>query len=108
MGVTVCCGSDGIRDSWSPVGNGDMLERAFFVAYKYDWGRDSEFALALDCATHHAARAIGLGGYGLTPGNRADFLMVDAETPGDAVCRRPSARRVVRAGRLVAEDGRLV
>ena len=108
MGVTVCCGSDGIRDSWSPVGNGDMLERAFFVAYKYDWGRDSEFALALDCATVHAARAIGLEGYGLAPGCRADFLMVDAETPGDAVCRRPSARRVVRAGRIVAEDGRLV
>jgi cytosine deaminase len=85
-----------------------MLERAFFVAYKYDWGRDSEFALALDCATHHAARAIGLGGYGLTPGNRADFLMVDAETPGDAVCRRPTARHVVRAGHLVAKDGRLV
>lgn len=108
MGVTVCCGSDGIRDSWSPVGNGDMLERAFFVAYKYDWGRDSEFALALDCATHQAARAIGLAGYGLAPGCRADFLMVDAETPGDALCRRPSARRVVRAGRVVAEDGRLV
>jgi cytosine deaminase len=108
MGLTVCCGSDGIRDSWSPVGNGDMLERAFFTAYKYDWGRDSEFALALDCATHHAARAIGLGNYGLATGNRADFLMVDAETPGDAVCRRPQARRVVRAGRLVAEDGRLV
>ncbi|MBL9046566.1 MAG: amidohydrolase family protein, partial [Tabrizicola sp.] len=108
MGVTVCCGSDGIRDSWSPVGNGDMLERAFFVAYKYDWGRDSEFALALDCATTHAARAIGLQGYGLAPGNRADFLMVDAETPGDAVCRRPSARHVVRAGHLVAKDGHLV
>jgi len=108
MGVTVCCGSDGIRDSWSPVGNGDMLERAFFVAYKYDWGRDSEFALALDCATTHAARAISLGGYGLSPGNRADFLMVDAETPGDAVCRRPTDRHVVRAGRVVAENGRLV
>jgi cytosine deaminase len=85
-----------------------MLERAFFVAYKYDWGRDSEFALALDCATTHAARAIGLGGYGLAAGSRADFLMVEAETPGDAVCRRPQARRVVRAGRIVAEDGRLV
>jgi hypothetical protein len=34
--------------------------------------------------------------------------MVEAETPGDAVCRRPQARRVVRAGRIVAEDGRLV
>jgi cytosine deaminase len=108
MGVTVCCGSDGIRDAWSPVGNGDMLERAFFTAYKYDWCREAEFALALDCATGQAARAIGLADYGLHVGARADFLMVDAETPGDALCRRPAQRRVVRAGRVVAEDGRML
>lgn len=108
MGVTVCCGSDGIRDAWSPLGNGDMLERAYLTAYRFDWNRDDEFALALACATTHAARAIGLAGYGLAAGERADFLMVDALNPGDALARRPSARRVVRAGRLVADDGRLV
>lgn len=108
MGVTVCCGSDGIRDAWSPMGNGDMLERAFLLAYKFDWGRDSEFDLALACATTHAARAIGLPDHGLARGDRADFLMVEAATPGDAVCRRPAARRVVRVGRLVADDGRLL
>ena len=85
-----------------------MLERAFFVAYKYDWVSDDEFALALACATDNAARAIGLREYGLQPGRRADFLMVDAENLGDALCRRPLARRVVREGRLVADDGRLV
>jgi cytosine deaminase len=108
MGVNVCCGSDGIRDAWSPLGNGDMLERAFLTAFRFDWTRDEEFALALACATHHAARAIGLAAYGLDPGARADFLMVDALNPGDALARRPSARRVVRLGRLVADDGRLV
>ena len=108
MGVNVCCGSDGIRDAWSPLGNGDMLERAFLTAYRFDWNRDEEFALALACATGHAARAIGLTGHGLAEGNRADFLMVDAITPGDALARRPRERRVVRAGRLVADDGRLV
>ncbi|MGE3877089.1 MAG: amidohydrolase family protein [Parvibaculaceae bacterium] len=108
MGVNVCCGSDGIRDAWSPLGNGDMLERAFLTAYRFDWNRDEEFALALGCATHHAARAIGLESYGLNAGARADFLMVDAVNPGDALARRPSARRVVRCGRLAADDGRLV
>lgn len=108
MGVNVCCGSDGIRDAWSPLGNGDMLERAFLTAYRFDWNRDEEFALALACATHHAARAIGLTSYGLAAGARADFLMVDAVNTGDALARRPQARRVVRAGRPVADDGRLV
>lgn len=101
MGVTVCCGSDGIRDSWSPFGNGDMLERAFLTAYRFDWNRDEDFTLALNCATHAAARAIGISDYGLAPGNRADFVMIGASGPGDALCRRPSDRQVVRRGKRV-------
>jgi cytosine deaminase len=102
MGVTVCCGSDGIRDSWSPFGNGDMLERAFLTAYRFDWNTDEDFRRAIDCATDSAARAIGLANYGLKPGNRADFVMIEASNAGDALCRRPSGRRVVRRGAVVA------
>jgi len=102
MGVTVCCGSDGIRDSWSPFGNGDMLERAFLTAYRFDWNRDEDFARALGCATHAAAKAIGLQNYGLAVGNRADFVMIAASGAGDALCRRPADRLVARHGNLVA------
>lgn len=102
MGVTVCCGSDGIRDSWSPFGNGDMLERAFLTAYRFDWNRDEDFARALDCATYAAAKAIGLQNYGLATGCRADFVMIAASGAGDALCRRPTDRRVVRRGKLIA------
>ena len=102
MGVTVCCGSDGIRDSWSPFGNGDMLERAFLTAYRFDWNRDEDFFRALGCATHAAAKAIGLPDYGLAAGNRADFVMIAASGAGDALCRRPADRLVVRRGKLVA------
>lgn len=105
LGVNVCCGSDGIRDAWSPLGNGDMLERAFLTAFRFDWSRDSEFALALECATSRAAAAIGLPGRGLAAGDVADFVMVDAVNPGDALCRRPQRRKVVRRGKLVSRDG---
>lgn len=101
MGVTVCCGSDGIRDSWSPLGNGDMLERAFLTAYRFDWNRDEDLSRALGCATHAAAKAIGLQGYGLAVGNRADFVMIAATSAGDALCRRPADRLVVRRGKAV-------
>jgi cytosine deaminase len=102
LGVTVCCGSDGIRDAWSPFGTGDMLERAFLTAYRFDWNTDDDFRRALDCATGAAARAIGIEDHGLRPGARADFVMIDAATAGDAVCRRPASRRVVRRGKLVS------
>lgn len=102
MGVTVCCGSDGIRDAWSPLGNGDMLERAFLTAFRFDWNTDEDFRRALGCATTQAARAIGLADHDLRVGGRADFVMIDAMNPGDALCRRPAARRVVRRGAIVA------
>lgn len=106
-GVNVCCGSDGIRDSWSPAGNGDMLERAFLLAFRFDWARDSEFETALDCATYAGAKALGVSDYGLKQGSRADFLFLPAENIGDALCIRPRERTVVRGGHIIAENGRL-
>ncbi|HEX6092452.1 MAG TPA: amidohydrolase, partial [Dongiaceae bacterium] len=57
MGVNICCGSDGIRDAWSPMGNGDMLERAMLLAYRFDWGKDEELRQALEAATSAGAKA---------------------------------------------------
>ena len=106
-GVNVCCGSDGIRDSWSPVGNGDMLDRAFLLAFRFDWTKDSEFEAAIDCATYAGAKALGISDYGLEQGSRADFLFLPAENVGDALCLRPRDRTVVRGGQIIAENGRL-
>jgi hypothetical protein len=39
-GVRVFCGNDDIRDTWSPYGNGDMLERAMLVGYRSNFRRD--------------------------------------------------------------------
>ncbi|MDZ4359683.1 MAG: amidohydrolase family protein, partial [Variovorax sp.] len=35
-GVTVLGGNDGIRDTWSPYGNPDMLERAMLIGLRYN------------------------------------------------------------------------
>lgn len=106
FGVNVCCGSDGIRDSWSPLGNGDMLERAFLLAFRFDWNSDKQFEIAMDAATHAGARAIGLTNYGLNVGADANFIVVPATTVGDAICRRPRERLVIRKGRVIASDGK--
>jgi len=112
IGVNVCSGSDNIRDAWSPFGTGDMLERALFLALRLDWSKDADIAGALDCVTTKAAHALrlpqGPGGYGLESGCRADFLLVRAETLGDAVARRPTDRIVIRNGRVIAENGLLL
>lgn len=107
-GVTVCCGSDGIRDAWSPMGNGDMLERAFLLAFRFEWSKDDEFATAFDCATAAGARALGLSAHGLEAGKPADFMFLDAANIGDALCRRPIERSIVRRGEVIAAAGKLL
>jgi cytosine deaminase len=101
-GVNFCCGSDGVRDSWSPFGTGDMLERAMLLAYRFDWGRDSQLQAALDAASVNGAKAIGIETYGLKPGAPADFVLIEAETVGDAIMRRPLDRLVFHRGRSAA------
>jgi cytosine deaminase len=107
-GVVVCAGSDGIRDTWGPYGNADMLERAMFVGLRNNLRRDDELAMALDVVTVGGAKALGLTGYGLAPGCAGDVVLVAAETVAEAVAQRPGARTVVKRGRVVAKDGEVV
>ncbi len=85
----VCAGSDGIRDTWGPYGNADMLERAMFLGLRNNLRRDDELALALEACTSGGARALGLADYGLAPGAYADLVLVEAETVAEAVAQRP-------------------
>jgi cytosine deaminase len=107
-GVTVVGGNDGIRDTWTPYGSPDMLERAMLIGLRYNLRRDDEIEVALDCVTHAAARGCGFEAYGLVPGCRADLLLVDAQTPAQAVVERPVRRLVVAGGRVAARDGVLL
>jgi cytosine deaminase len=104
-GVTVLGGNDGIRDTWSPYGNPDMLERAMIIGLRYNLRRDDELEVALDTVTHSGARGCGFEQYGLVPGNRADLVLVDAQTVAQAVVARPVRRLVVSGGRVVARQG---
>jgi cytosine/adenosine deaminase-related metal-dependent hydrolase len=104
-GVVLCAGSDGVRDTWGPYGNGDMLERAMFVGLRNNLRRDDELAMALDVVTSGGARALGLTGYGLAPGCGGDVVLVAAETVAETVAQRPSGRTVVKRGRVVVPGG---
>ncbi|SDM27172.1 amidohydrolase [Nonomuraea jiangxiensis] len=97
-GVTVACGHDGIRDLWGPYGSGDMLERAMHVAYRSTFRRDEDIELALEAATFGGARALGLEGYGLSPGDRADLVVVPAGSPAEAVVVHPARTLVMKDG----------
>lgn len=104
-GVTLFGGNDGVRDTWTPYGSPDMLERAMLIAMRYGLRRDDGLAIAFDCVSTTAARACGFVDYGLQVGARADLVLVEADTLAHAVVARPLRKLVVSHGRIVARSG---
>jgi cytosine/adenosine deaminase-related metal-dependent hydrolase len=104
-GVVVCSGSDGIRDTWGPFGNADMLERATLLAMRNNMRKDAELEMCLDVVTYGGAAALGLPAYGIVPGNPADLVLLEGETPAEAVASKGPRALVIKNGRVVARDG---
>ncbi|MGD9479832.1 amidohydrolase family protein [Shinella sp. G-2] len=107
-GVNIFGGSDNIRDSWWPYGDGDMLGRAMMIGYRSGFYTDEELSAAFDVVTAAGAKALGLEGYGIAVGAKADFVTLAAAHVPEAVVAVPKDRRVFKAGRLVAENGAVV
>ncbi|MBE7183620.1 MAG: amidohydrolase family protein [Methylobacterium mesophilicum] len=104
-GVTVFSGSDNIRDSWWPYGDGDMLGRAMLIGYRSGFYTDEQLRDAFDVVTRAGAEALGLDDYGIAVGCTADFVVMPARHVPEAVVGVPKRRRVFRRGRLIAENG---
>lgn len=104
-GVRLFSGNDGVRDTWSPLNNGDMLERAYLLAYRSGFRDDPGIALALHMATQGGAQVMGVPDYGLAVGCAADLVLVRAETAAEAVVMHPPREWVFKRGRLVARAG---
>ncbi|GLQ79010.1 cytosine deaminase [Mesorhizobium huakuii] len=107
-GVTVFSGSDNIRDSWWPYGDGDMLNRANMIGYRSGFYEDRELEAAFDVVTHAGARALGLADHGIAVGASADFVAMPARHVPEAVVAVPKDRTVYRRGRAVARDGKVL
>ena len=108
LGILTCGGNDGIRDTWGPYGNGDMLERAMFIGLRNNLRRDDEVELALDICTYGGAKVMETEGYGLEIGCHADCVLVEGETLAEAVALRAPRKMVMKAGKIVAQDGKAV
>lgn len=104
-GVTLCTGSDGVRDTWGPYNSFDMLDRVKFLGYRCGFRKDEEVEFLLSIATQGGATVMNAANYGLTVGCRADLVVVPGDTPTQAVMDLPPRTYVFNAGRLVAAGG---
>jgi cytosine/adenosine deaminase-related metal-dependent hydrolase len=104
-GVLVFAGNDDIRDTWSPYGTGDLLERAAIIGWKGDFRRDEQVEIAFDLVSAAGAKALGLADYGITVGAPATLFALSASGVPEAVAAHPTRSVVLFEGKLVARGG---
>lgn len=104
-GVRVFCGNDDVRDTWSPYGTGDMLERAAIIGWRIDWRTDPLLHDLFGMVSGDGARALGIAEHGVAAGLPATLFTLPAETIPEAIGQHPPRRLALFAGRVVARDG---
>lgn len=105
-GVRLCAGSDGIRNTWGPYGNLDMLERAMLLGLRNNFRDDKDVEYAFHVCSQGGADVMELKDYGLVEGAYADLVLIEAETLAEAVVARPKRKLVLKRGKAVARDGK--
>ena len=101
-GIDVAFGHDCVMDPWYSLGSADMLEVAHMGLHVAQMTGIDAMLAAFDAVTANAARIIGLEGYGIAPGCRADCVVLDARDPIEAIRLRAARLAVVRGGKIVA------
>jgi cytosine deaminase len=105
-GLTVAFGHDCVMDPWYSLGSGDMLEVAQMGLHVAQMTSQAGMRACFDAVTVNPARILGLQGYGLEPGCRADFVLLQARSPAEAIRLRAQRLLVVRGGRVLARAPR--
>jgi cytosine deaminase len=102
-GVPVAFGHDCVMDPWYGLGSGDMLEVAHMGLHVAQMTGQAAMRQCFQAITETPARILGLQGYGIAPGCRADLVWLDAADPVEAIRLRAARRLVLRAGQVVSE-----
>lgn len=98
-GVPVAAASDNIHDPFHPFGRGDLVQIGLITAYAAHMGSPAEIRRILRMMTEIPAAMLGLEGYGIQPGNAADFVILDARTPEELFTMLPERRWIYRKNR---------
>jgi cytosine deaminase len=98
-GINVCFGQDSINDPWYPVGNGNMmniLDNGIHLAHTMSF---PELDRCLDLITYNGAKTLNLQDeYGIEAGKPANFLVLDADSPFEAIRQRAGVLASIRNG----------
>ncbi|MGC9467241.1 MAG: amidohydrolase family protein [Anaerolineae bacterium] len=97
-GVGIALGQDDIADAYYPFGRNNMLEVAFLAAHLMWMTTSQDMEILYDLITTRAAEALGIQDYGLSEGNKADLVVLNAENVWEAIWSHEAPIYVIRDG----------
>lgn len=101
-GINVSFGQDSINDPWYPAGNGNLmniLDNGIHLAQTMSL---PQLDVCLDLITFNGAKTLNIADdYGIEVGRAANFLVLDADTPFEAVRQRADVLASIRNGQYL-------
>ena len=100
--INVCFAQDSIVDLWYPAGNGNLMNILDNGIHMAQLMKEEDFDKNLDLVTINGARAMNIEDtYGLDRGKPANFIVLDAPSPYEAIRNRSECLASVRAGEFL-------
>jgi cytosine/creatinine deaminase len=101
-GMTVAFGHDCVMDPWYSLGSADMLEVAQMGLHVAQMTGQAAMRQCFDAVTQAPARILALQDYGIEAGANADFVLLQARDPIEAIRLRATRLAVYRRGKRIA------
>ncbi|MCA1367018.1 amidohydrolase family protein [Bradyrhizobium sp. BRP14] len=101
-GLNVSFGHDCVMDPWYSMGSGDMLEVAHMAIHVAQMAGIEDKRKIFDAITVNSAKTMGLEGYGLDIGCKADLVVLQAADVTEALRLKPNRLFVIKAGKIIA------
>jgi cytosine/creatinine deaminase len=91
--------TNNVLNPFTPFGDNNLVRIANLHANVLQTGSEAELAQCFAMVTDAPARLMNLGDYGIEPGNPADIVVFDADSPARIVAEIAAPLAVFRAGR---------
>ncbi len=91
-------------DPWYSMGSADMLEVGHMAIHVAQMGGNEDKARIFDALTVNSAKTMGLEGYGLAVGCKADLIVLQAFDVIEALRLKPTRLCVIKAGKVISRS----
>jgi cytosine deaminase len=102
-GLTVAFGQDDMMDPWYSLGCADMLDVASMGLHIAQMTSQAAMRQCFEAVTSNPARILQLEGYGIAAGCHADFVLLQARDPVEALRLKATRLKVFKRGKLLSE-----